>query len=161
MDKHNRRDYPGARENTYLGSYSGPPSTIECSSQPSRFSTCDEGSKKKKSGDIFFSYTVWIPDPPKILTVGEIFEHELRDTRRSAGSRGKATVTSWHGYAKQSLSDEFMRDIISRIAKFPPPKETVARGKIQMTSRISRIVDFFPTNVRTVLCKAKYRLHLK
>lgn len=46
------------------------------------------------------------PDLAKILTVREIFKRVLpRYTEQvRPASRGKATVMSWHGYVKQSLS---------------------------------------------------------
>lgn len=123
-----------------------PPGTIERSLLPSRFSTCDEGSKKKGDDTFaFFPFTVRIPDLAKILTVREIFKRilpryteQVRPVFLAEEQQLRAGTATWSNlpprvYARYNL------------AKFRPPrsKETIARGKIQTTSRISRIVDFF------------------
>jgi len=127
-----------------------PPGTIERSLLPSRFSTCDEGSKKKGDDTFaFFPFTVRIPDLAKILTVREIFKRILSrytEQVRPVFPSRKSNSYELARLREAIFLDEFYaRYNLARVAKFRPPprKETVARGKIQTTSRISRIVDFF------------------
>lgn len=87
-----------------------------------------------------------IPDLPKILTVREIFEHESQDTRRKVPALARKQQLRADTATRSNLPRRvYARYNLARVAKFRPPsrKETIARGKIQTTSRISRIVDFF------------------
>lgn len=126
-----------------------PPGTIEPSLLPSRFSTCDEGSKKKGDDSFaFFPFTVRMPDLVKILTVREIFKRilpryteQVRPVFLAKEQQLRAGTATWSNLPRRV----YARYNLARVAKFRPPprKKTVARGKIQTTSRISQIVDFF------------------
>lgn len=155
MDEHNRCDYKGlgARKNTHAGSlrilFPVPRVRSSVLSLPSRFSTCDEGSKKKGDDTFaFFCFIVRIPKIcPKILTVRELFgARRCQDTRKSPGilaekQQLRASTATWSNLFRRV----YARHNLARVVKFRPPprKEAIARGKIQTMSRISRIVDIF------------------
>lgn len=122
MDEHNRRDYKGlgARENTHAGSlrilFQSPGYDRAFSRCPPDFLPATKGQRKRATDTFaFFSFTVRIPDLPKILTVREIFEHESpRYTKKSPGFSRKSNSYELARLREAISFDEFMRDIISR-----------------------------------------------
>lgn len=167
MDKHNRHDYkgPGARENTHAGSlrilFQSPGYDRTFSAALPIFYL--RRRVKEKGRRYLRLLSLRIPDLTKILTVWEIFKYILpryteqvrpvffaKKQQLRAGTITWSNLSRWV-YARYNL------------AKFRPPprKETVAREKFRRRRGFLGSWIFFPTNVRTVLCKAKYRLHLK